>query len=119
MRATYYKKFLITFQPDDDGLEMSDSSDDSDYEQEMEACRNEELVHKSLLTNAPNQRLGGWEEHTRGMGSKLMAQMGYIVGTGLGKRADGRIEPVEATVLPAGKSLGKSLFMLVKYCSCF
>lgn len=31
--------------------------------------------------------------------------MGYVVGTGLGKRSDGRIEPIEATVLPAGKSL--------------
>lgn len=40
------------------------------------------------------------------MGSKLMMQMGYIIGTGLGKRGDGRIEPVEATVLPQGKSLG-------------
>ncbi|XP_058802705.1 zinc finger CCCH-type with G patch domain-containing protein [Phymastichus coffea] len=90
---------------DDEGLEMSDSSDDSDYEKEVQACRNEELVHNSLLTNAPTQRLGDWEQHTRGIGSKLMAQMGYIVGTGLGKKSDGRIDPVEAIVLPAGKSL--------------
>ncbi|OXU26919.1 hypothetical protein TSAR_000362 [Trichomalopsis sarcophagae] len=90
---------------DDAGLQMSDSSDDSDYEEEMKTCQNEELVHKSLLTNNANTRLGGWEEHTRGIGSKLMAQMGYITGTGLGKRSDGRINPVEATVLPAGKSL--------------
>ena len=54
-----------------------------------------------------DEPLGRWEEHTRGMGSKLMAQMGYVFGTGLGKRSDGRIAPVEATVLPAGKSLGK------------
>lgn len=33
--------------------------------------------------------------------------MGYIVGTGLGKLADGRLEPVTAVILPAGKSLGK------------
>lgn len=32
--------------------------------------------------------------------------MGYIVGTGLGKSADGRLEPVTAVILPAGKSLG-------------
>lgn len=86
---------------------MSDSSDDSDYEEEIKTCQNEELVHKTLLTNNANTQLGGWEEHTRGIGSKLMARMGYITGTGLGKRCDGRINPVEAVVFPAGKSLGQ------------
>lgn len=33
--------------------------------------------------------------------------MGYIMGAGLGKNGEGRINPVEATVLPKGKSLGK------------
>lgn len=37
-----------------------------------------------------------------------MAKMGYIMGAGLGKNGEGRIIPVEATVLPKGKSLGKS-----------
>lgn len=36
-----------------------------------------------------------------------MASMGYIAGTGLGKHGEGRLEPVTATVLPPGKSLGK------------
>lgn len=35
-----------------------------------------------------------------------MQQMGYVTGTGLGRYADGRIEPVQAVILPAGKSLG-------------
>ena len=35
-----------------------------------------------------------------------MAKMGYVVGTGLGKRGEGRVEPVAAVVLPPGKSLG-------------
>lgn len=32
--------------------------------------------------------------------------MGYVVGTGLGRNADGRLDPVTAVILPAGKSLG-------------
>lgn len=36
-----------------------------------------------------------------------MASMGYIAGTGLGKHGEGRLEPITATVLPPGKSLGK------------
>lgn len=39
-----------------------------------------------------------------------MQKMGYVTGTGLGPKADGRIEPVTAVILPAGKSLGKFLF---------
>lgn len=38
-----------------------------------------------------------------------MAKMGYIIGTGLGKNAEGRIDPVTAVILPAGKSLGKNV----------
>jgi hypothetical protein len=35
-----------------------------------------------------------------------MVQMGYVMGAGLGKSGEGRLEPVEALVFPAGKSLG-------------
>lgn len=88
---------------------MSDTSDDSADDDSVcnsSSYSNDQLIHKSLLTLQPTESLGNWEKHTRGMGSKLMMQMGYIIGTGLGKRGDGRIEPVEATVLPPRKSLG-------------
>lgn len=95
---------------DDTNLEMSDISDDEDdnvdNDFEPNSYINDQLVHKSLLTLQSNEPIGNWEKHTRGIGSKLMMQMGYVIGTGLGKRSDGRIKPVEAQVLPAGKSLG-------------
>lgn len=34
-----------------------------------------------------------------------MLAMGYVPGTGLGAASDGRVKPVEARVLPVGKSL--------------
>ena len=49
--------------------------------------------------------MGEWEKHTRGVGSKLLAKMGYVAGRGLGKRSQGRVEIVPVTVLPPGKSL--------------
>ncbi|KAL3199570.1 hypothetical protein MRX96_001332 [Rhipicephalus microplus] len=53
--------------------------------------------------------LGAWEKHTKGIGSKLMQKMGYVWGVRLGIRGNGRTEPVEAVVLPAGKSLDKCM----------
>ena len=50
-------------------------------------------------------KLGAWETHTRGIGSKLMAKMGYIFGTGLGKESEGRVEPVPIVSYPRGISL--------------
>lgn len=43
-----------------------------------------------------------------------MAKMGYIMGAGLGKNGEGRINPVEARVLPKGKSLGEYKMLLLK-----
>uniref|UniRef100_A0A8B9INI5 Zinc finger CCCH-type with G patch domain-containing protein n=1 Tax=Anser cygnoides TaxID=8845 RepID=A0A8B9INI5_ANSCY len=57
---------------------------------------------------------GGWEAHTRGIGSKLLAQMGYEFGKGLGKNSEGRVEPVQAVVLPRGKSLDQCAEVLQK-----
>ncbi|XP_049724802.1 zinc finger CCCH-type with G patch domain-containing protein isoform X2 [Loxodonta africana] len=47
----------------------------------------------------------GWEVHTRGIGSRLLSKMGYEPGKGLGRYAQGRVEPIHTVVLPRGKSL--------------
>ncbi|NXX12727.1 ZGPAT protein, partial [Podargus strigoides] len=57
---------------------------------------------------------GGWEAHTRGIGSKLLVRMGYEFGKGLGKNSEGRVEPVQAVVLPRGKSLDQCAEVLQK-----
>lgn len=40
-----------------------------------------------------------WEAHTRGVGSKLMAAMGYRKGSCLGVRRDGSAVPIEVRSL--------------------
>ncbi|KFQ27986.1 Zinc finger CCCH-type with G patch domain-containing protein [Merops nubicus] len=65
-------------------------------------------------TPACSSSFGGWEAHTRGIGSKLLVQMGYEFGKGLGKNSDGRVEPVQAVVLPRGKSLDQCAEVLQK-----
>ncbi len=91
---------------------VSESADvDDSQEESAETVR---LVHDErednfapvdLLSRLSSSSLGDWEKHTRGVGSRLMAQMGYVTGTGLGVRSNGRVDPVAATIYPAGKSL--------------
>ena len=50
-------------------------------------------------------KFGDWECYTRGMGSNMMVKMGWVVGQGLGRQGEGRVEPVSARVYPVGKSL--------------
>jgi len=38
----------------------------------------------------------------QGVGSRIMAKMGYVVGQGLGKNSEGRAEPVPIQLLPQG-----------------
>jgi len=82
-----------------DGSE--DDDDDSDVNLEVDPV----LVQQSLLNTPNSPAFRDWEKYTKGIGSRLMAQMGYVVGTGLGRNGEGRLEPVEALVFPPGKSL--------------
>lgn len=40
-----------------------------------------------------------WESHTRGIGSALMAQMGYVSGSGLGMEGTGCVNPVHVSLI--------------------
>lgn len=48
----------------------------------------------------------GFERYTNGIGSRLMARMGWEEGMGLGRDRQGRAEPVRATMRPKGLGLG-------------
>ncbi|KFV95231.1 Zinc finger CCCH-type with G patch domain-containing protein [Fulmarus glacialis] len=85
-----------------------DSVDNSGYAKDSGVPENGEW------TPACSSSFGGWEAHTRGIGSKLLVQMGYEFGKGLGKNSEGRVEPVQAVVLPRGKSLDQCAEVLQK-----
>ncbi|XP_009560956.2 zinc finger CCCH-type with G patch domain-containing protein [Cuculus canorus] len=98
----------------EDGAESAesdeDSADDSGYAKVIDSG----VPENGEWTPACSSSFGGWEAHTRGIGSKLLVQMGYEFGKGLGKNSDGRVEPVQAVVLPRGKSLDQCAEVLQK-----
>ena len=67
----------------------------------------ENEVWKSSLSSisSQNECFGDFERHTRGIGSKLLMKMGYE-GKGLGKHAQGIVEPIVVEERPRYSSLG-------------
>ncbi|GFG29832.1 hypothetical protein Cfor_02451 [Coptotermes formosanus] len=55
------------------------------------------LIHKGM---------GTWEKHTRGIGAKLLLQMGFQPGRGLGKDLQGIAAPVEAHLRKGRGAIG-------------
>ncbi|KAK3533484.1 hypothetical protein QTP70_023368 [Hemibagrus guttatus] len=89
---------------DENSSSSSESDDDLDqcdsgYAKVLNSSKEEGTV------TANSAEFCGWEAHTRGIGSKLLLKMGYELGKGLGKTLSGRVEPVQAVVLPKGCSL--------------
>nr|DAD45137.1 TPA_asm: hypothetical protein HUJ06_003367 [Nelumbo nucifera] len=53
-----------------------------------------------------SSKLGAFEMHTKGFGSKMMAKMGFVEGGGLGRDGQGMVEPLEAIKWPKSLGLG-------------
>uniref|UniRef100_A0A7M4EGS0 Zinc finger CCCH-type with G patch domain-containing protein n=1 Tax=Crocodylus porosus TaxID=8502 RepID=A0A7M4EGS0_CROPO len=100
-------------------LRSDESSSEESEEDNVDDSGYAKVIDSSSLENrdwtpACSSSFAGWEAHTRGIGSKLLAQMGYEFGKGLGKNSEGRVEPVQAVVLPKGKSLDQCAEILQK-----
>jgi len=66
----------------------------------------EEVSHSSLSSNSSkNAYIGSFEKHAKGIGSKLMSKMGYE-GKGLGRHAQGIVEPIIIEERPKYLGLG-------------
>ncbi|XP_022103603.1 tuftelin-interacting protein 11-like isoform X2 [Acanthaster planci] len=63
--------------------------------QSSKVMTNAQKKHAELMKS--DKQFGNWQKHTTGFGEKLLLQMGYIPGKGLGKANQGIVRPVQAT----------------------
>jgi len=87
---------------DDQNIQLSSDENEEDHDPAHETgapILDDALKVKTIHIKGT---WAGWQDHTSGFGGKMLAKMGYIIGQGLGLRCQGRIEPVEITVLPPG-----------------
>lgn len=67
---------------------------------------NDNIKESSEIKDAASSKVGAFEVHTKGFGSKMMAKMGFVEGQGLGKDSQGIAVPIEVIQRPKSLGLG-------------
>lgn len=98
---------LFAEEKNDQDADNTSSESDTEVKPRMSFGGKQNQAGLSFTANAISSRgLGGWEQHTRGIGAKLLLQMGYEPGRGLGKDLQGIAQPVQAHLRKGRGAIG-------------
>lgn len=97
------------------GLDFSIDTEDPSPSSNNNAKRNRSSSGKKHISNdncgsgsgrIRDKRLGAFEQHTTGFGSRMMARMGFVEGSGLGRESQGIVNPLVAVRRPRARGIG-------------
>ncbi|CAL1414871.1 unnamed protein product [Linum trigynum] len=87
------------------GVQFSDNDVNPTSKPERPSGARRPATHEKRRPK-PQKSLGDFEKHTKGFGSKIMARMGFVEGSGLGRDSQGMVNPLVAVRRPRARGLG-------------